>query len=124
MNTHTDHLQGITIHAQHRLMDLKDWLCRHELPDSAYIRVTLDKHSKPTTCVEVWIPLESYKQARNWGRTHTKCVDSRFGWDARNLTPFNEGCESAFINLQMPDFRITLTFPMVTHPESITEPIV
>ena len=123
MNTHTEYLQGLTIHAQHRLMDLKDWLTRHDLPDSAYIKVTLDRHSKPTNCVEVWIPCESYKEAEKWGYLHTKCASWSHGWDCRDLTPFNAGCEHAFILIQMPDFRITLSFPMKDHPKCNLMPV-
>ena len=118
LSTHTEHLIGLTIHGENRLRDLRDWLCRHDVPDTAYIELHLDRHTTQANSTTLRIAFESYAAAIAWGWLHTKFErQSKYGWDNRNMLPPDSRHAGAFIDVPLPDFLVVLSFPAATHPD-------
>jgi hypothetical protein len=105
MTLNSDTAQGSLLALSHRLLDVRDFLDRHEIPEHWHIHPYVSHDVGPT--VDLVLYFESYTLANLWAWTHTRCHDSGRGYASK----WND---DRTIFIELIDFNLKLVFPADT----------
>lgn len=112
-------LQGLLLHAEHRIRDLADWVSRVNLPSEYRVNLFIcevhaDGTLKPS--LELSVKFPSYGEALRWAYLYCHHHDEDKGVNARDLHP-----DHSMFTIQMIDFSVKCLFPPETYPASLKQ---
>lgn len=102
--------QSFLIPLSLRLADLKDWLARHPITETWWIRGNISSTDAVDVCL--YLETQSYKEANAWAWLHCQFADSKHGYDHLIRGEKN-------LHIPMNDFWIQVSFPPETHPDRL-----